>query len=224
MCKQLELCTKNKNSERETEFSYIPDVLRDEKKLAKANETEVLRAILGKSVKPKIINLALLFLANTDAGYVNFLSLEGIGERGAAILTAIKHVRETIQEYEPTVRFSTEAIKHFYEFMHKDREHFVAVFLGVTSRVLGKKVISIGSVNQTIVHPREVFNRAIALRATSIILGHNHPSGNVQPSPEDIVTTKRIGACGKIIGIGLTDHIIFSNRGTYYSFREHDKI
>lgn len=90
-------------------------------------------------------------------------------------------------------------------------EKFITIFLNTKNRIICHEVISIGSLNQTIVHPREVFNRAIAHRASSIIVCHNHPSGDPTPSQEDIEMTKRLAEAGRIIGIDLLDHVIIAD-------------
>lgn len=100
-----------------------------------------------------------------------------------------------------------------------DKEHFKVVFLNTKNEVITHETISIGSLNASIVHPREVFNRAIKKSSASIILLHNHPSGNPDPSKEDINITNRLVEAGKIIGIEILDHIVIGDN-SYYSFKE----
>lgn len=100
-----------------------------------------------------------------------------------------------------------------------DKEHFKVVFLNTKNEVIAYETISIGSLNASIVHPREVFNRAIRKSSASIILLHNHPSGNPKPSNEDISITNRLIEAGKIIGIEILDHIVIGDN-RYYSFKE----
>lgn len=100
-----------------------------------------------------------------------------------------------------------------------DKEHFKVVFLNTKNEVITHETISIGSLNASIVHPREVFNRAIKKSSASIILLHNHPSGNPNPSKEDINITNRLVEAGKIIGIEILDHIVVGDN-KYYSFKE----
>jgi DNA repair protein RadC len=99
------------------------------------------------------------------------------------------------------------------------REEFHALLLDTKNRVLGHRLISIGSLQASIVHPREVFRPAIRCAAASLIVAHNHPSGDPQPSGEDREITKRLEDCGKIIGIPLLDHLILG-RNCFYSFQE----
>ena len=90
------------------------------------------------------------------------------------------------------------------------KEAFLAIFLDSNNGVIAKEIVSIGILNASIIHPREVFRTAIVNNAASVIIVHNHPSGNLTPSDEDIETTKKLRQAGAIIGIKLLDHIIVS--------------
>lgn len=106
-----------------------------------------------------------------------------------------------------------------------DREHFVTLLLDAKNRVIGISTISIGDLSSALVHPREVFKPAILANAANILLAHNHPSGNPDPSPEDVAVTKRLGEAGDLLGIQVLDHVILGDRhwvslhekGLYYS-------
>ncbi|WP_425517454.1 JAB domain-containing protein [Paenibacillus agaridevorans] len=102
------------------------------------------------------------------------------------------------------------------EFRYLKQEQFVCLFLNTKNGVVAKEVISIGSLNACIVHPREVFRPAIKRSCASILCAHNHPSANPDPSPEDNSITKRLIESGAIIGIEVLDHIVVGN-GTYVS-------
>ncbi|MGG7175888.1 JAB domain-containing protein [Clostridium neonatale] len=104
-----------------------------------------------------------------------------------------------------------------------DREELIVACLNAKNEVNSINVVSIGSLNNSIVHPREVFKTAILSNAASIVMIHNHPSGDVTPNKEDKEITLRIKESGTILGICLLDHIIIGN-DTYYSFKEHDDI
>jgi DNA repair protein RadC len=91
------------------------------------------------------------------------------------------------------------------------QEHFVVLFLNVKNEVLHKQTIFIGSLNSSIVHPREIFREAVKRSAASIICAHNHPSGNPTPSPEDIEVTKRLSEAGALMGIEVLDHVIIGD-------------
>jgi DNA repair protein RadC len=100
-----------------------------------------------------------------------------------------------------------------------DREFFVAILLDGQNRITGLHVVSQGSLNQSICHPRETFKAAILANSASIILAHNHPSGNLTPSSEDIQITRRMKEAGDLLGIRVLDHVIVNtNDGSNYSF------
>jgi len=101
----------------------------------------------------------------------------------------------------------------------EDREHFICIYLNAANNILGVETVSVGSLTASIVHPRECLKAAILLSAAGIILAHNHPSGNCQPSPEDKQTTRRMVEAGNLIGIPVLDHIIIAD-DDYYSFRD----
>jgi DNA repair protein RadC len=105
------------------------------------------------------------------------------------------------------------------DLISKEQEHFVVYFLNSKNRVIGRKTVFIGSLNASIVHPREVFRAAIENMSASIICVHNHPSGDPSPSPQDIIVTQRLHEAGEIIGIELLDHVIVSRDG-YVSLKE----
>ena len=105
------------------------------------------------------------------------------------------------------------------EMRHFDKEHFRAALLNTKNRILRVVTVSIGSLNASIVHPREILKPAISASAASIILIHNHPTGDPTPSNEDIEFTKRFAKCGELIGIQLLDHIIIG-AGRYQSLKE----
>jgi DNA repair protein RadC len=100
-----------------------------------------------------------------------------------------------------------------------DREHFAVILLDSKNAVISVEKVSVGTVNSSIVHPREVLKPALEKSATSIILVHNHPTGSTSPSREDIMITRRFEKCGRILGIEVVDHIIVGD-GDYRSMKE----
>lgn len=109
-----------------------------------------------------------------------------------------------------------EPLKRYESF---DKEHFLSVSLNGAHEVIAIRIVSIGIVNRTMVHPREIFRFAIIDNAAAVIVAHNHPSGNLEPSAEDREITRRLKEAGDLLGIHLLDHMIISKKG-YYSFLE----
>ena len=107
------------------------------------------------------------------------------------------------------------------EFADLDREVFMILNLDTALRPINLNVVSMGTLSETMVHPREVFKASILSNASSVICIHNHPGGDVTPSDPDIAVTNRLTECGKILGIEVADHLIIGVRdGTYFSFQE----
>lgn len=100
------------------------------------------------------------------------------------------------------------------------KEHFFVALLDARMRVKLVDVVSIGTLNASLVHPREVFIRAVSAAASSFLIAHNHPSGTLEPSDADIAITERLRKAGTLLGIELVDHLILSTKG-FYSLREH---
>ncbi|MGH7337996.1 MAG: JAB domain-containing protein, partial [Myxococcota bacterium] len=100
------------------------------------------------------------------------------------------------------------------------REHFVAIYLDGRHRPIADSIVSIGTATASLVHPREVFQPAIAIGACALLIGHNHPSGDVTPSSEDLVVTKRLAEAGRILGVTLLDHVVWTRGGAFQSIRE----
>jgi len=106
------------------------------------------------------------------------------------------------------------------EFAGLDRERFVALYLDTRHRVVAIDTVSIGSLNASLVHPREVFRAAVAMGAAAVIVAHNHPSGCSHPSGDDLDLTGRLDRCGELLGIALLDHLVVG-AGEVTSIREH---
>ena len=127
-------------------------------------------------------------------------------------------VAEPMHNY--CINDSFDAKQMLQEYMNRfDREHFVALFLNRKQQVQAIHEVSVGTLSKALVHPREVFKAAILANADRIIVGHNHPSGAIEPSDEDIIITERLREAGQIIGIPVCDHLIVGGTA-YYSFAE----
>jgi len=151
-------------------------------------------------------------------------SVEGVGTVKALEIKAALELGKRLAAYtgdeRPSVRSPEEASALFMsQFKGLDKEHFRAVLLNTKNHVLKTVEISVGSLDASLVHPRECFRPAVAASAASIILMHNHPSGDPEPSADDINITKRLKETGKVLGIEVLDHIIFG-AGKYVSLKE----
>ena len=154
--------------------------------------------------------------------------VKGVGEAKAIqILAAIElgnRLAKMDHDSRYTIRSPEDAAKLLIpEMSSLQQEHFVTLFLNTKNQVLHKQTIFIGSLNASIVHPREIFREAVKRSAACIICAHNHPSGSTAPSPEDIDVTARLKEAGEIIGIELVDHIIIGDH-SFLSLKERGYI
>lgn len=166
------------------------------------------------------------FLANCTVEELSVI--KGIGHSKACQIIAAVELGNRLSrsrlELKRTIKSPEDVTNIFVNDMRfLEKEHFKVIFLNTKNEIIAYETISIGSLNSSIVHPREVFNRAIKKSSASLILLHNHPSGNPEPSKEDIHITKRLVEAGKIIGIEVLDHIIIGD-GEYFSLKENSLI
>lgn len=148
----------------------------------------------------------------------------GVGPaKGCQLLAAIelgKRVNSEKRQVIGKINSPTSVVDFFKDQLrHLNRERFLVVFLNTKHMITSYETISVGTLNASIVHPREVFNRAIKRSAASIVLVHNHPSGNPSPSREDKAITSRLREVGELVGIKVLDHIIIAD-DQYFSFKE----
>lgn len=195
------------------------------------NETELLHLILGSGTKNHPLEEVVSEILELKNEYglkglkPEFLQSQvgGLTKRKAELIVAALELGKRVYTEEPiigkTIRSPEDAAGLFDYMKHQNQEHFVAVFLNTKNVVIGKKTIFVGSLNASIVHPREVYREAVQRSAASIIVAHGHPSGDPSPSKEDIEVTKRLVEAGKVIGIEVLDHVIIGfNR--YISLKE----
>lgn len=161
-----------------------------------------------------------------DASCAEMQRVKGIGPAKATCLKAALElagrVREDGRPIESLTRFTSasQVFEHLnFEFRDRRKEYFMALLLDGKNRIIKRVQISEGSLNQSIVHPREVFNVAVRESAAALILLHNHPTGDPTPSPEDLEVTRRLSEAGDLMGIKVLDHIIIGEGG-FYSFTE----
>ena len=199
---------------------------------------EELLAILLKSGSKKESAKDLANKLLQQAGSINKLStinyptlihIKGIGTaKACTILTAIeigKRVRQDVSSLNNIQITNSEIVFQYFNnlFYDKKQEYFYCVYLDNRKKVIDVKLLFIGTINQSLVHPREVFKEALLLSASGIICIHNHPSGSIIPSKEDLELTKRIINIGLLMGIVIVDHLIIGNN-KYYSFMENGNM
>ena len=183
-----------------------------------------------KEASSKMIASELLSrLKSTDDIYKltleDFISIKGIGyTKAATLLAAIELSKRLTRGIETIKHIKITSAQIVYDYYHsllqtRSQEHFYCIYLDSQKKVLESKLLFLGTLNYSMVHPREIFMEAYYNHAVSIICVHNHPSGDVTPSRADIELTKRLIEIGNLMGIGIDDHIIIG-RNTYYSFFE----
>lgn len=150
--------------------------------------------------------------------------IKGVGLYKALILKAAFELGERMHSGSVDDKIQISSPKDVADFMmgkmeHLTQEKFIALFLNSKNVIIKQKTIFIGTLNSSIVHPREIFSEAVKCASNAIIVLHNHPSGDVTPSTEDIKTTERLKECGQVLGIDLLDHIIIGDH-TYLSMVE----
>jgi len=181
------------------------------------NVLDVARQILRKYSKKRLLKLK----------YEDLIKIKGIDSaKACTILAAIELVKRALkigEETLPKIESVKDVIAQFSYLRDKTREHLAALYLNARNEVIFKKHLFVGTLDANIAHPREIFSHALIQNAASIILVHNHPSGDPEPSKADLEITKRIVEAGKIMGIDVLDHIIIT-KNKIFSFKERKLI
>lgn len=198
----------------------------------KLSNSELLALILRTGTKnDNVLNLCSSLLG--EFGGINGLlnlsvkelkEINGIGEAKTAQILALAELSKRFNSFQSGEELIISSPKDVAFYMMKEmnnlkKEYFKIIMLNTKNMIISIKDVSIGSLNSSIVHPREVFVEAIKNSSAAVILCHNHPSGDCTPSKEDIAVTKRLKECGDLIGIEVLDHIIIG-RKNFISFKE----
>jgi len=196
------------------------------------SNSELLAVIIGSGTRHKsAISLAEDVLAKdergiaylTDCSAEELMAISGIGSFKAVRIMAAVELGKRISTYRGKSRVpvtgAEDIAKLFMESMrYEKREVFKAMLLNSKGEIISVETVSIGELTSTLVHPREVFHRAVRKSAAAMILVHNHPSGDPAPSQEDVDVTRRLSECGILLGIKIVDHIIVGD-GQYCSLQ-----
>ena len=206
---------------REKLVSKGPKNLKDEELLAillrtgrkGKNVLEIAKQILRKCSKKRLLQMR----------YEDLTKIEGINKaKACTILAAAELVQRALKvkdETLPIVHSTRDIVAQVSNLRNRTREHFVALYLNARKELVFKKCIFIGTLDANIIHPREIFEHALLHHAASIILAHNHPSGDSKPSEADLRITKQISQAGKIMGVDVLDHVIIT-KSEVFSFKE----
>jgi DNA repair protein RadC len=190
-------------------------------------DKELVAILLGKgSRRYDVLTLAEKVIPIVDAKGASLTvddltKLDGMGAaKAAAILAAVEFTRRRVKPAGIKINQPSDIVPHIRHYADRKQEHFICASVNGANEIMNIRVVTIGLVDRSHVHPREVFADPLMDRASSVILAHNHPVGDVVPSREDIETTKRLRRAGEIMGITVLDHIIL-NGAEYLSFVEH---
>ena len=194
------------------------------------SDQELLAVLLGSgNVSIDVMTLAEKLAAVVDQKGLN-LSAQDLKQFGAVgdakatlILAAIEFARRRIKPEGTKIEAPADILPLVRHYSDRKQEHFLCATVNGANEVINVRVISIGLIDRSPVHPREVFADAVADRASGIIVAHNHPAGALEPSVGDVEVTRRLRHAGEILGIEVLDHIIF-NRGGYFSFLENGRL
>ncbi len=193
---------------------------------------ELLAVVLGFGQKGEnVVELSRKILKRfpkqtlSEVKFKELTEIAGIGEvKACQIIACLEFGRRLLKDNNSILILSPKEIwEELRDIRDNKKEHFVAFYLDVKNQIIAKEMISVGTLNASLVHPREVFEPAIKSLAAQIILAHNHPSGQSTASEEDIKLTRRLISAGSILGIEITDHVIVCKDG-YSSMRQEGLI
>jgi len=209
----------------------VPNADRPREKLlrkgaASLSDVELLAVLLGSGTRRTgVLDLASRILHSLDgrldrADTEQLRSITGIGDAKACqIGAALELARRHIAKGRHAVREAADALPYLRSIRTKRQEHFVCISLNGANEVIESRVVTVGLLDTNQVHPREVFSDPIGDRAASVLVAHNHPSGTLEPSPEDLALTRRIVKAGDLLGIRVLDHLIVTAEG-FLSLKE----
>ena len=177
------------------------------------NVLDLAKQILNKYSKKRLLQMK----------YDDLIKIKGINSGKATTILAsqelVKRALKVRDETLPIIQSTEDVLAQAVYMRDKSREHLMALYLNARNEMIYKKPMFVGTLNANLVHPREIFEYALLHNAASIILVHNHPSGDPEPSQDDLEITKRVTEAGKIMGIDVLDHIIIT-KTKIFSFKE----
>ena len=223
-------------------FKNLPDSDKPRERLymygsENLSNEELISIILKTGCKKMSVKEVLLKLLESigdiskirDVGINTLMKIDGIGRvKAIELKAAIELGKRIYLDNNDNNKVYLNSANNIYEyfkkfFLDKKQEYFYCVYLDTKGKYIDKKCLFVGTINSSVVHPREIFKEAYLLSANSIICVHNHPSGDVTPSKEDINLTRKLNEISFIHGIKLIDHIIVGN-GNYFSFFDNNML
>lgn len=190
---------------------------------AALTDTELMAILIGSGSKNADViatarKIVRLFDNDEFPDMESLQTIEGIGlAKAGTIAAALEFSRRRLVKKKITVKSAKDILPLVSDIVSKKQEYFLCISMTGANEVIACRTVTIGLLNSSQIHPREVFADAITDRAASVIFAHNHPSGQTTPSPDDINVTKRLCSAGKILGINCLDHVIVTE-SDYYSF------
>ena len=187
---------------------------------------ELMALLLGRGIQGKDVRkLSKEIIGIMDRDHEN-MSLEklcdihGLGiAKASQILASLELSKRYLIRTNRRITDAKDVYDELHKYANRQQEHFLTITLDGASHIINTRTVFIGTLNQSLVHPREVFADAIADRAAGIIIAHNHPSGTLEASRADVAITQRLMEVSKLVGIELLDHVILSKQG-YFSFSD----
>lgn len=224
----------SKNSPKDIRYLEPQDKPREKIRLSGAkglSDRELVCAILGTGCSGtpvmELADTVVRYLAQSGSNDLEFeklLEIRGLGPAQTAVLCASLELGRRLQ-HPVRMRYATSkaVYEHIRHYADRPQEHLICIMFNGAMEIIQTKVVTIGLVNRTLVHAREIFSEPIKVMATSIIIAHNHPSGNISPSEDDITSTQKLVAAGKVVGIKVLDHLVISEEG-FHSMQEHGDV
>jgi DNA repair protein RadC len=216
-------------------ISDLPEMDKPREKLIRngassLSDVELLAVLIGKGYSKKDV-LQVALDVKTRYGdkldkieYDELRNIKGIGEvKACQILSSFELARRYFGKKDVKITFPEDVLPFVRDFRDKKQEHFICISLNGANEIIKHRVITIGQMNFNHVHPRDIFSDILMDHAASVILVHNHPNGNAEPSKDDVELTKKLIQAGELLGIKIHDHIIVSKNG-YTSMKEQGLI
>ena len=212
-----------------------PGIRLKKKGVSTLSDAELLAVVLGRGNKEEnAVDISNRVLKDYNFDKLSNLSFHELNKEFKNQVPAMKILamyeifrrtnKLTKKGFRQKINAAQDVFNYFVdELQDKKKEQFCALFLDTKNKIIGEELISVGTLDTSLIHPREVFNPAIKASANSLVLVHNHPSGDVKPSKEDIEITKKLENAGSLLGISVVDHVIVG-KNSYLSFKDQDLI